>query len=74
MARNYKQEYERYHKKPEQRRRNDARKQSRRDMVKVHGKAALQGKDIDHVDRNPLNKSKRNLRIMSVKSNRSRNG
>jgi len=74
MARNYKQEYERYHKKPEQRRRNDARKQSRRNMVKTHGAAALAGKDIDHVDRNPLNKSNRNLRIMSVKSNRSRNG
>ena len=74
MARNYKQEYERYHKRPEQRRRNDARKQSRRDMVKIHGKAKLQGKDIDHVDRNPLNKAKSNLRIASVKSNRSRNG
>ena len=74
MSRNYYQEYERYHKQPTQRKRNDARKQSRRDMVKTHGKAALHGKDIDHVDRNPLNKSKRNLRISSVKSNRSRNG
>lgn len=74
MARNYKQEYERYHKRPEQRRRNDARKQSRRNMVKKHGKAALQGKDIDHVDRNPLNKANSNLRISSVKRNRSRNG
>ncbi len=74
MARNYKQEYERYHKRPEQRKRNDARKQSRRNMVKIHGKSALQGKDIDHVDRNPLNKSKRNLRISSVKNNRRRNG
>ena len=74
MARNYKQEYERYHKRPEQRKRNDARKQSRRNMIKIHGKAALQGKDIDHVDRNPLNKSIRNLRISSIKNNRSRNG
>lgn len=72
--RNYRKEYDNYHKKPEQRRRNDARKQSRRNMVKIYGKAALNGKDIDHKDRNPLNKARSNLRIMSVKRNRSRNG
>tara|TARA_S200002703_G_scaffold148644_1_gene145534 strand:- start:1697 stop:1954 length:258 start_codon:yes stop_codon:yes gene_type:complete len=72
--RNYRKEYDNYQCKPEQRRRNDARKQSRRNMVKVHGKCKLKGKDIDHKDRNPLNKCKSNLRISSVKANRSRNG
>jgi len=72
--RNYNQEYNRYHKQPAQRRRNDARKKARREMVKTHGKAALAGKDIDHVDRNPKNNSRSNLRISSVKANRSRNG
>jgi len=43
-------------------------------MVKVHGKAALNGKDIDHKDRNPLNKSKSNLRVSTVRANRKRNG
>ena len=73
MARDYKKEYESYHKKPEQRRRNDARKAARRLMVKKHGKAKLAGKDIDHKDRNPRNNSTRNLRIQSKKVNRGRN-
>lgn len=73
-SRNYKREYNEYHKRPEQRRRNDARKQSRRNMIKIYGKAALKGKDIDHKDRNPLNKSRSNLRIQSIRANRSRNG
>jgi hypothetical protein len=73
-SRNYKREYNEYHKRPEQRRRNDARKQSRRNMVKIYGKSALNGKDIDHKDRNPLNKSRSNLRIQSIRANRSRNG
>ena len=74
QQRNYRQEYDRYHKRPEQRRRNDARKKARREMVKIHGKAKLAGKDIDHVDRNPKNNSRKNLRISSVRANRSRNG
>jgi hypothetical protein len=74
MARDYKAEYENYHKKPEQRRRNDARKQARRNMKKKHGELAIKGKDIDHKDRNPKNNSPSNLRISSVSSNRSRNG
>ena len=73
MARDYKKEYENYHKKPEQRRRNDARKAARRLMVKKHGKAKLAGKDIDHKDRNPRNNSTSNLRIQSKKVNRGRN-
>jgi len=73
MARDYKKEYENYHKKPEQRRRNDARKAARRLMVKKHGKAKLAGKDIDHKDRNPKNNSSSNLRIQSKKTNRGNN-
>jgi hypothetical protein len=71
--RDYKKEYESYHKKPEQRRRNDSRKAARRLMVKKHGKAKLAGKDIDHKDRNPRNNSTSNLRIQSKKTNRGNN-
>jgi len=71
--RNYRKEYDNYHKKPEQRRRNDSRKAARRLMIKKHGKAKLAGKDIDHKDRNPSNNAKSNLRIQSKKANRSRN-
>ena len=73
MSRDYKKEYESYHKRPEQRRRNDSRKAARRLMVKKHGKAKLAGKDIDHKDRNPNNNSTSNLRIQSKKENRGRN-
>jgi len=73
MARDYKKEYDNYHKKPEQRRRNDSRKAARRLMVKKHGKAKLAGKDIDHKDRNPKNNSSSNLRIQSKKTNRGNN-
>ena len=73
MPRDYKKEYENYHKKPEQRRRNDSRKAARRLMVKKHGKAKLAGKDIDHRDRNPKNNSASNLRIQSKKTNRGNN-
>ena len=73
MARDYKKEYENYHKKPEQRRRNDSRKAARRLMVKKHGKAKLAGKDIDHKDRNPKYNSSSNLRIQSKKTNRGNN-
>jgi hypothetical protein len=73
MARDYKKEYESYHKKPEQRRRNDSRKAARRLMVKKHGASKLAGKDIDHKDRNPKNNSTSNLRIQSKKTNRGNN-
>jgi len=71
--RNYRKEYDNYQSRPEQRRRNDARKKARRLMIKKKGKAAVRGKDIDHKDRNPKNNSMSNLRIQSRKKNRSRN-
>ena len=73
MSINYKQEYENYHKRPEQRRSNDSRKAARRLMVKKHGASKLAGKDIDHKDRNPKNNSTSNLRIQSKKTNRGNN-
>ena len=73
MPRNYRKEYDNYQGTPEQRKRNDARKKSRRKMVKAVGKLKLKGKDIDHKDRNPLNSSRSNLRIQTKKTNRSRN-
>lgn len=71
--RDYKAEYANYHSRPEQRKRNDKRKQARRLMIQKHGKAKLAGKDVDHRDRNPSNNSANNLRIQSPSTNRSRN-
>lgn len=73
MPRDYKKEYESYHKKSEQRARRSSRNKARRLAVKKHGKAALRNKDVDHKDRNPMNNSTSNLRIQSKKENRGRN-
>ncbi len=43
-------------------------------MIKAKGKAAVAGKDVDHVNRNANDNSLNNLRIASRKQNRSRNG
>jgi len=72
--RNYKKEYKNYHSKPEQKKRRSARNHSRALMIKKRGAAAVAGKDVDHKDRNPQNKSTSNLRIQSKRKNRSRNG
>lgn len=58
---------------PAQKKRRAQRNKARRAAIRQHGKAALQGKDIDHKDGNPMNGSRSNLRIMSVKRNRGRN-
>jgi len=73
MARDYAEEYRRYHSRPEQIKRRSARNKARRLMIKKHGKAKLKGKDVDHKDRNPSNNSSSNLRIQSRKANRGRN-
>ena len=73
--RNYKREYEQFHGKPEQIKKRAQRVQARRNVIKVKGKAAVKGKDVDHVV--PLSRggsnNMSNLRITSVKQNRSRN-
>jgi len=71
--RNYRKEYDNYHSRPEQRANRSARNKARRIAVKKYGKKALEGKDVDHKDRNPKNNSRSNLRIQSKSQNRSRN-
>lgn len=73
--RNYKREYEQFHAKPEQIKNRAKRVQARRDMTKKVGSSALKGKDIDHIvplSRGGSNKPS-NLRVTSIKKNRSRN-
>ncbi len=71
--RNYAKEYREYQGTPEQIRRRARRNRARRLMIKKFGKARLRGKDVDHKDRNPMNNSYSNLRIMSKSKNRGRN-
>jgi hypothetical protein len=76
MARDYRSEYDNFHGKPEQIKKRAMRVQARRDMEKKMGTAALAGKDIDH--KKPLraggSNGSSNLRVSSVKANRSKNG
>tara|TARA_R100001463_G_scaffold55362_2_gene106843 strand:- start:455 stop:679 length:225 start_codon:yes stop_codon:yes gene_type:complete len=73
MSRNYKSEYDKYHSKPKQKKNRAKRNAARALLIKKRGKKAVQGKDVDHKDRNPRNNSINNLRIASKSANRSRN-
>lgn len=72
MARDYAKEYREYHSKPEQRANRSSRNKARRLAIKMHGKEAVKGKDVDHKDGNPRNNSRRNLQITSKSYNRSK--
>jgi|TARA_R110000850_G_scaffold27394_5_gene77464 hypothetical protein len=71
MARNYRQEYDRYQGTATQKKRRAGRNKARRIMV-AKGKAKKgDGKDVAHKDNNPLNSVAKNIRMESKKSNRS---
>lgn len=74
--RDYRKEYDNYHKKPEQRRNNDKRKQARRNMTYAGKVSKGDGKDVDHT--NPLrsggSNEDSNLRVRDRSKNRSDNG
>ncbi len=62
-----------YNAKPEQVKRRTARNATRREAIAEGRVAVGDGKDVDHKDGNPKNKSKSNLRIQSKSTNRSNN-
>lgn len=74
MAKKYKRdyalEYQRDHSDEEAITRRAARNKARRLKAARVGKAALQGKEIDHKDFNPMNNHPSNLRIVSKQVNR----
>ena len=72
MARDYKKEYREYHSKPEQKKRRAGRNRARRIMTMLKRVKKGDGKDVHHKDGNPTNNSKKNLRVESKKTNRSR--
>lgn len=71
-VRNFQKEYREYHAKPEQVKRRAARNAARAEMSKSGRVKKGDGKDVDHKDYNPLNNSKKNLRVMSSSANKSR--
>ena len=63
-TRNYRQEYDRYHARPAQKKRRAARN-------KANSIAGKSGMDVHHKDGNPMNNSRKNLAVTSKKANRS---
>ena len=72
MPRDYKREYEQYHSKPEQKKRRAGRNRARRIMTMLKRVKKGDGKDVHHKDGDPTNNSRKNLRVESKKTNRSR--
>ena len=71
MPRNYRKEYDNYHKSSTQKKRRASRNTARAKMVKAGKAKKGDGKDVHHIDGNPLNDSPKNIRMESKKSNRS---
>jgi hypothetical protein len=75
MTRNYKSEYQNYHAQPEQIKKRASRVKARRMLEKEGAVAKGDGKDVDH--KKPLRSggttTRSNLRVRSVKANRSDN-
>lgn len=62
-----------YNAKPEQVKRRAARNKSRAEMIKAGKVRKGDGKDVDHKNHNPMDRSKGNLRVQSASKNRSNN-
>ena len=71
-GRDYKSEYQNYHSQPLQKKNRAKRNLARRIMKRKLGNS-INGKDIHHVDGNPNNNSSSNLKVVSKRFNRSRN-
>ena len=72
MARNYRREYDSYHKKAAQKK-NRAGRNAARNSLKSSGSVKKgDGKDVHHKDGNPKNNKRSNLSVVSKASNRSR--
>lgn len=68
--RDYAKEYRDYHSRPEQIKKRASRNAARRLMIQKGKAKKGDGKDVDHRNRNPLNNSVKNLRVVSQKTNR----
>jgi|TARA_R110002012_G_scaffold314071_2_gene526421 hypothetical protein len=71
MARDYAKEYANYHSRPEQIKKRSSRNAARRKLVAGGRVTKGDNLDVHHLDGNPLNNSKKNLRAVKKSSNRS---
>jgi hypothetical protein len=71
--RDYAKEYREYHAKPEQKKRRADRNAARRKAVKKYGKAALKGKEVDHLGSHRTGRLNRvKTKVVSKTANRKR--
>lgn len=71
-VRNYQKEYREHGGTPEQKKRRAARNAARNAAIKAGKVRKGDGREIDHIDHNPLNNSPSNLRVVSKKTNRTK--
>lgn len=69
--RNYREEYDSFHKTTTQKKRRAARNKARRHLEREGRVRKNDGKDVDHKDHNPLNNSSSNIRVRDRSANRS---
>lgn len=72
MARDYKDEYSKFQSSTKSKKDRAHRNKVRRKALKDGRVKKGDGKDIDHVDGNPRNNSKKNLRVVSKSHNRAK--
>jgi|TARA_R110002020_G_scaffold285986_1_gene501531 hypothetical protein len=72
MVRNYKREYALSGAKPNEKKNRASRNKVRRKMLKTGAVRKGDGKDIDHIDKNPRNNNRSNLRVVSKRVNRAK--
>jgi len=72
-SRNYRKEYDNYQGKPDQRANRSKRVLARRRLMKLGRVEKGDGRDVDHKNGNPQDNSDENLRVRTVRSNRSDN-
>lgn len=63
-------EYRKYHASERMKKERAARNKARREAIRAGRVRKGDGKEIDHIDGNPNNNSKKNLRVVSRHTNR----
>lgn len=69
--RNYRGEYDNYHKSSDQKKKRASRNSARKKMVKAGKAKKGDGKDVHHKNGNPRDNSRSNLKMKSKSTNRS---
>ena len=67
--RNYKKEYKQYHETPLQKKKRASRNKARRSFEKAGLVSKGHGKHVCHKEMNPLNNSRKNLRVVAKRRN-----